>query len=275
MDQVRQGIQDAHAALGSDAEDDLHVAQAIMTTDTCEKRAAVRAQIGGKEFAIGGIAKGSGMIAPNMATMLVFITTDAAVPPGALQKAVSAAANRTFNRITVDGDSSTNDMVIVLANGASGAVVPDEGSPEFSQALEAVMRDLCMQMVRDGEGATKFIEVRVSGARSEQEADKVARAVAESQLVKCAAFGEDPNWGRIVCAIGYSGADIEPGRVSVDIGDVRVFEAGMPTGNDASARMKGTDLRYDIRLGLGDAEATVWTCDLSYDYVKINAEYHT
>jgi glutamate N-acetyltransferase/amino-acid N-acetyltransferase len=235
----------------------------------------VSSQIDGKEFAVGGIAKGSGMIAPNMATMLVFITTDAAVPAAALQQAVSAAADRTFNRITVDGDSSTNDMVIVLANGASGAVVPGAGSPEFSEALECVMRDLCMQMVRDGEGATKFIEVRVSGARTEEEGDTVARAVAESQLVKCAAFGEDPNWGRIVCAIGYAGVEFDPSRVSVDIGDVRVFDAGMPTGNDASAQMKGPDIAYDIRIGPGDAEATVWTCDLSYDYVKINAEYHT
>jgi glutamate N-acetyltransferase/amino-acid N-acetyltransferase len=275
MDRVLQGIRDAHAGLGADAAADLQVARAIMTTDTRPKRAAVRAQVGGSSFAVGGIAKGSGMIAPSMATMLVFITTDAAVPADVLQQAVSAAADRTFNRITVDGDSSTNDMVIVLANGAADAVVAPAGAPEFAEALEAVMRDLCMQMVRDGEGATKFIEVRVSGARSEQDADTVARAVAESQLVKCAAFGGDPNWGRIVCAIGYSGADVEPERVSVDIGDVRVFEAGMPTGRDASAQMKGGDIVYDIRLGLGGGEATVWTCDLSYDYVKINAEYHT
>jgi glutamate N-acetyltransferase/amino-acid N-acetyltransferase len=194
-----------------------------------------------------------------------------------LQLALRRAAGRTFNRVTVDGDSSTNDTIILLASGASGARVKARGPGrhEFEEALQAVLADLALQIVGDGEGATKTIEVRVTGAKSNRDADKVARAVAESQLFKCAVCGGDPNWGRIVCAIGYSGAQVQPARTSVCIGSVCVFAEGAPSGLDAASEMRSDRVRVLIDLGIGASSATAWTCDLTEEYVRINARYHT
>ncbi len=277
MDKLAAGVRDAHAALGSDAEAARRFERAIMTTDTRPKAAAVRSEVGGTAFHVGGACKGSGMIAPNMATMLAFVTTDAAVAPEMLEGLLQASADRTFNRITVDGDSSTNDMVLALASGASGVSVdgPGPAADAFAEALEAVMLSLATQIVRDGEGATKLIEVAVSGAADAADAETAARAVAESQLFKCAVYGSDPNWGRIVCAIGYSGARVDPAATSVRIGGVCVFRGGVPTGEDAADEMAGDTVAVRIELGLGDGAATVRTCDLSHEYVTINAEYHT
>lgn len=217
------------------------------------------------------------MIAPHMATMLSFVTTDAAVPPSVLQESLRQAADGTFNRVTVDGDTSTNDSLIVLASGRSGAEVSADGAgtAEFQEALHAVTAALSLQMVKDGEGATKLIEAAVSGAANGNDAEKVARAVAESQLVKCAVYGGDPNWGRIVCAIGYSGAQVAAECTTVDIGEVRVFEKGVPTGRNAAGQMQADRICIRVDLGIGSACATIWTCDLTEDYVRINAEYHT
>jgi glutamate N-acetyltransferase/amino-acid N-acetyltransferase len=277
MERLKEGVRGAYRALSSNEEAARGAELAIMTTDTRPKACAIESEMGGRPFRIGGMAKGSGMIAPNMATMLAFITTDAHLPAGRLQEAVSAAADLTFNRITVDGDSSTNDTVIVLASGASGAVVPEVGPDRkvFEDALVEVMGDLARQIVRDGEGATKLIEVTVHGARTAQAAHTVARAIAESQLVKCAIHGGDPNWGRILCAAGYCGVDLEPDKVTLKIGDVTVFEHGLPTGADAAAQVSGPDVYITLDLGWGRSSATVWTCDLSKLYVDINAEYHT
>ena len=234
-------------------------------------------EIEGRAFRIGGMTKGAGMIAPNMATMLAFLTADVHIPAGRLSEILASAAELTFNRITVDGDSSTNDTVLALASGASGAVVPEvgPGREAFEQALSHVMRDLSLQIVRDGEGATKLVEVKVEGARTAEAAETVARAVAESQLVKCAIHGGDPNWVRILCAAGYCGVELEPLKVDLKIGGVTVFKDGLPTGADAAAAVAGPEVKVHLNLGVGRAAATVWTCDLSKQYIEINAEYHT
>ncbi len=265
MERLTEGVRAAAAALSSEAEAARLAARAIMTTDTHPKSAAVRAEIGGVPFSVGGIAKGSGMIAPNMATMLCFVTTDAAVPPLHLQAALREAADRTFNRITVDGDSSTNDCIIVLAGGASGAQVGEDGagSEQFAAALEAVLSDLATQVAGDGEGATKLIEVRVEGALTPHDADRAARAVAESQLVKCAVYGGDPNWGRVLCAVGYSGAQARLECTSIYLGPSCVLENGTPTGADASAAVRGERVVVRVDLGLGEWEAEILTCDLT------------
>jgi len=277
MDKLTQGVRHAAEHLSARPDSARAAERAIMTTDTHPKAAAVRCELNGVPFAVGGMAKGSGMIAPNMATMLCFVTTDAAVPPALLQRCLSDAADRTFNRITVDGDSSTNDSVIVLAGGASGAAVGEDGAglDAFAQALEAVLDDLSRQIVRDGEGATRMIEVRVTGARSLADAQKAARAVAESQLVKCAVYGGDPNWGRVLCAVGYSGAEARLQTTAIRIGNTCVLENGTPTGRDASADVQADPVLIRVDLGLGQAKATVLSCDLTEEYVRINAEYHT
>ena len=277
MDRLLAGVRAAHEALSSEPQAARRAERAIMTTDTRPKAFAVRGEIGGKPFCIGGMAKGAGMIAPHMATMLVFLTTDAHAPGGRIKEMLARAADLSFNRITVDGDSSTNDTVVMLAGGASGAVVPEEGvgREAFEAALLSMMRELSRQIVRDGEGATKLVEVTVTGARAEQEAEQCARAIAESLLVKCAVHGGDPNWGRIVCAAGYSGAQMDANRVRLDIGSVTVFEDGMPTGSDAAGEVAGPEVAIHLDLGVGQKEATVLTCDLSKQYIEINAEYHT
>jgi glutamate N-acetyltransferase/amino-acid N-acetyltransferase len=277
MENLREGIRAAYAALSDDGDAARGAVRAIMTTDTHPKTCAVRAEVDDGAFCIGGMAKGSGMIAPNMATMLAFLTTDAQVPAGLLQDLLTQAADRTFNRITVDGDSSTNDSVLALASGASGVAVSQAGATgdAFRAALLYVMGSLSRQIVRDGEGATKLIEVTVVGARNEAQAETAARAIAESQLVKCAVHGGDPNWGRILCAAGYCGAELASERVQLSIGEVVVFEHGLPTGADAATQLAGDDVTVRLDLALGGGQATIWTCDLSKRYVEINAHYHS
>jgi len=230
---------------------------------------------------IGGMAKGAGMIMPNMATMLAFITTDASIRKKALRMALKQAVDRTFNRISVDGDSSTNDMVVTLANGGPGAHVITQRSEDFkpfTEALTGVCRRLAYMIVADGEGATKFVEISVKGARSDEDAERVARTIGTSNLVKTALFGEDPNWGRIMMAVGRSGADIEPGRIKISLGNVRLVSKGVGAGfpeERAREVLAQKEIVITVDLGVGKAETRFWTTDLSYEYVKINAEYHT
>jgi glutamate N-acetyltransferase/amino-acid N-acetyltransferase len=259
-------------------------AQAIMTTDLAKKESAVRVSAGKQTFTIGGAVKGSGMIHPNMATMLCFITTDAAVTPAVLSHIVRGVADKTFNNLTVDGDTSTNDMLLVMANGASGVEIKgratggNEMAAAFEKGLFTVCNDLCKQIAADGEGATKRVEVNVTGARNEAEAKAAAKAVAASNLTKCALFGNDPNWGRIACAVGYSGAKFSDIRMSIKLCGIEVFRNLQPVKFDekkAHALLKKKVVAIDIDLGVGNKAATAHTCDFSYDYVKINAEYRT
>lgn len=279
MDRVLAGVASAVGELSRDSGGE--AAEAIMTTDTVPKKVAVEFTVGGKKAVIGGMAKGSGMIHPNMATMLGFITTDTAVSPALLEQALKYAVHRTFNMITVDGDTSTNDMVAVLANGMAGnPEIAAEGSDyvAFREALLYVCTYLAKLVAKDGEGATKLVEVRVVNAVSEEDAKKAAMAVANSNLVKTAVFGEDANWGRIICAVGYSGAEFDPAEVDIFIGDEKMCAAGTPL--DFSEQRAKKILARDevailVDLKAGGAEATAWTCDFSYDYVKINADYRT
>jgi len=257
---------------------------AIMTTDLAKKESAVKVACGKQSFTIGGTVKGSGMIHPNMATMLCFITTDAAVTPAVLNGILKRVIDKTFNNLTVDGDTSTNDMVLVMANGASGVeikggVTADKGLQNaFEEGLFAVCNDLCKQIAADGEGATKRVEINVTGARNEAEAKAAAKAVATSNLTKCALFGNDPNWGRIACAVGYSGAKFSETKMSIKLCGIEVFRNLQPVKFDekkAHTLMKKKVVVIDIDLGVGSKEATAHTCDFSYDYVKINAEYRT
>jgi glutamate N-acetyltransferase/amino-acid N-acetyltransferase len=255
-------------------------ARAIMTTDTFPKGSAATIEGDGGQIHIAGIAKGSGMIAPDMATMLVYIFTDAKITRGQLQKIVSRHVTDTFNAITVDSDTSTSDTLLVAATGQSPAA-PLKGTAlkAFETALAGVMRDLAQQVVRDGEGATKFLEVRVTGAASDQDADRVARAIANSPLVKTAVAGQDPNWGRIVAAIGKSGAEADRDRLTIRFGDILVAEKGWRhpgyREEDGAAYMKNQDLVFAIDLGLGKGRRTIWTCDLTARYVEINADYRS
>lgn len=279
MDKVAAGIEQAAAAL--DAEGSVAAGQAIMTTDTYAKACSFEFSIGGQKVRIGGIAKGSGMIHPNMATMLCFITTDAAISHEMLQKALSQAVAKSFNMVTVDGDTSTNDMVLVLANGmAENTCITTDGEAyeEFFAALQTVCTALAKLCARDGEGATKFLEIAVTGAETFEDAKQIAMSVAKSPLVKTAFFGQDPNWGRVICAAGYAGAPLAPEKTTVSFGDVVVYQNGVGAPYDEKALravMENHDISIRIELGLGEAAATVWTCDLSYEYVKINGEYHT
>ena len=268
------------SADGSDA-----AAEGIMTTDTIKKEVAVEFIAGGKTCRIGGIAKGSGMIHPNMATMLVFITTDCAIAPAMLQKALSADIQDSFNMVSVDGDTSTNDMVTVLANGLAGnAEIADEGADyaAFCAALNAVTANLCRLIAADGEGATKMLECVVTGAADVATAKTVAKSVICSSLLKAAMFGADANWGRVLCAIGYSGAKVDVNKVDVSFSsnkgviDVCKNGAGIPFSEEIAKEIL-LEKNIDILIGLnsGDAAATAWGCDLTYDYVKINGDYRT
>ncbi|RBW55034.1 bifunctional glutamate N-acetyltransferase/amino-acid acetyltransferase ArgJ [Ruegeria sp. A3M17] len=252
-------------------------ARAILTTDTFPKGSSVQVEIDGKTVSIAGIAKGSGMIAPDMATMLVYIFTDAQVEQSALQAMLGAQTDRTFNCITVDSDTSTSDSLLLCATGASG--VDATGNAAFAEALEGLMLDLAQQVVRDGEGATKFVEIRVTGAASDADAKVHGLAIANSPLVKTAIAGEDPNWGRIVMAIGKSGAAADRDLLSISFGDILVAEKGWVSPNyredDAAAYMKGQDLVIAVDLGLGEGKSTVWTCDLTHGYIEINADYRS
>ena len=248
-----------------------------MTTDTFAKGAAKTIEIDGKTVQIAGIAKGSGMIAPDMATMLVYIFTDAQVDQTALQAMVATHADLTFNCITVDSDTSTSDSLIVAATGASG--VDASESLAFSSALQDVMLDLAHQVVRDGEGATKFVEVRVTGALTDAEAKQHALSIANSPLIKTAIAGEDPNWGRVVMAVGKSGATADRDLLSIRFGDVLVAENGWQHPDyveaEAAAHMKGEEIVIGVDLGIGGGKATVWTCDLTHGYIEINADYRS
>jgi glutamate N-acetyltransferase/amino-acid N-acetyltransferase len=276
IDRIADSLPRAVAALG--VEQGALAARAIMTTDPFPKEACARLDLGGRPASVGGMAKGSGMIEPMMATMLAFMTTDASVPASLLQRALREAAHDTFNAITVDGECSTNDSVMLRANGRSGAVVDDASYPEFLRGLRAVCLEMATGIVRGGEGATKLIKVDVSGAISEAEARRAARAIANSPLVKTAVHGGDPNWGRLIAVAGRAGVDIELARAAVAIGPVVLFENGRPHDErapDAARYLQGADVAVSVDLGVGRASATVWTCDLSEEYVRINADYRT
>ncbi|MFC4617700.1 bifunctional ornithine acetyltransferase/N-acetylglutamate synthase [Camelliibacillus cellulosilyticus] len=256
--------------------------QAILTTDTCTKQIAVQMMIDGQMITIGGAAKGSGMIHPNMATMLAFITTDAMVSQPDLQSALKHVTDQTFNRITVDGDTSTNDMVLVMANGLAGIDPLTKDHPQwhvFLNGFQFVAETLAKMIARDGEGATKLIEVVVKGAIDEAEAEKMSKAIVGSNLVKTAMFGADANWGRIVCALGYSGGELkQPEKLSITLGDISVVKNGLPIAFDetkAKAYLEQDNILINIDLGDGDGAANAWGCDLTYDYVRINASYRT
>jgi glutamate N-acetyltransferase / amino-acid N-acetyltransferase len=279
MQKIGAGITLAAGSLGTDG---TSAAEAIRTTDTFTKEAAVQFMHNGVCMTLGGMAKGSGMIAPNMATMLAFVSTDANIGTAALQQATSHAVVRSFNRISVDGDMSTNDMVIVLANGLAGNPAITEPAGDlytlFAAALEQLLVKLSKMIVMDGEGATKFVEIRVVGAASETEADRAARAVANSNLVKTAINGEDANWGRILAAIGYSGITFDPALVTIHFGDVPILGQNYAidfSEERAKQVLSQREIVLTIDLHRGSAAVTFWTCDLSKDYVAINANYRT
>ncbi|GIM45420.1 bifunctional glutamate N-acetyltransferase/amino-acid acetyltransferase ArgJ [Collibacillus ludicampi] len=279
MDKVSEGIRHAASMLHVTGGDDF--AEAILTTDTCKKEIAVQVEIHGKTVTVGGVAKGSGMIHPNMATMLAFITTDAAVRADALQRALSQITDKTFNRITVDGDTSTNDMVLVMANGLAAHVLLVEEDPEWDRfvgALHTVCLHLAKAIARDGEGATKLIEVTVTGTRTESEAVQIAKTIVGSSLVKTAIYGTDANWGRIIAAAGRAGVSIDPGKIDVKLGSILVCQEGMGLAFDedqAKSYLENETVSITVDLHQGDANATAYGCDLTYDYVKINASYRT
>mgnify|MGYP002544459196 CR=1 FL=1 len=272
------GISPLVAALGEDGSADVN--EAIMTTDTKPKQCAVSFTAGGRECHIGGVAKGSGMIHPNMATMLVFVTSDCAISPEMLQTALSADVQDSFNMISVDGDTSTNDTLYGLANGASGVSASDEESLKaLSAALTSVLGDLAYMLVKDGEGASKVARIHVTGAASDADAERVARTVGHSQLVKTALYGRDANWGRIVAAVGRSGADFNPDDVVVTLCGVELFRKGQPTDLDFDALLeeplKQRDLPIDIVLGSGSGSYTLLASDLGHEYVNVNADYRS
>jgi glutamate N-acetyltransferase/amino-acid N-acetyltransferase len=258
-------------------------ARAIMTTDTFPKGAFAEAEIDGKTVRIAGICKGSGMIAPDMATMLAFVATDADIAPKALQNLASLYTRSTFNCVTVDGDRSTNDTLLLFATGRSGAArisrAGDRRLADFREKLEAVLLDLALQLVRDGEGATKFVRINVSGAESPASARKIARTIAESPLVKTAFAGEDANWGRIVMAVGRADEPIDRTRLKVQFGPLVAAQDGLiaPTYDEAkmSAYMKKDELEVSVDVGVGRGSATIWTCDLTKQYVAINGDYRS
>ncbi len=250
-----------------------------MTTDPWPKEFAVKVETPAGVFHVGGMAKGSGMIEPMMATMLGFLTCDAKVEPALLRSALVSAVRDTFNAITVDGECSTNDSVFVLANGASGVSVGEPLRPALEAGLRAVCRELALGIVRGGEGATKLVAVRVTGAREWTHAERAARTIANSPLVKTAVHGGDPNWGRLIAAAGRAGVPFELSRAAVTIGGIVLFERGQPhdaNAPNAARHLAGTEIEIEVDLGTGGSEqATIWTCDLSAEYVKINADYRT
>ena len=277
MRNVARGIDEAVRSLSPDGGPS--AARAIMTTDPFPKEAAVEVHADAGTFRVGGIAKGSGMIEPLMATMLGFVTLDAQVDASLLQRALKAVVDDTFNAITVDGECSTNDCVFALANGASGVRLGESDYPFLVDALRQVCEPLAIGIVRGGEGATKLVTVRVAGAASDDEARQTARAIANSLLVKTALHGGDPNWGRLVAVMGRSGSAFTLERAAVRIGPVELFKDGTPydeRAGDAAEYLKGSELTVDVDMGTGGTgRSQMWTCDLSADYVKINAEYRT
>lgn len=283
MDIIEKGIKEGASLLSADGGHS--AARAIMTTDTRPKETAVTFTVNGKKVTIGGMCKGSGMISPRMmaaphATMLGFITTDAACDKALLSKLLFEAVNGSFNRITVDNDMSTNDTVVVMANGLSGVTIA-QGTPEaelFAEGLRMVASFLAKAIVYDGEGVTKFISVEVKGAANDEDAEKCARAIANSPLCKTAWFGADPNWGRILAAAGYSGAKFRTEDFQLDFDDLPVIRGGLPAGTkeeELAAILKKREFTVKVDLGAGESSSTVWTGDFTYDYVKINADYRT
>ncbi len=279
MDKMREGVSAAVAEL-SDA-DSKNAAHAIITTDTHPKHIIAETELGGKTVKFGAIAKGSGMICPNMATMLAFITTDANIDAALLDEALKEIVEDTFNMISVDGDMSTNDMVLVMANGMAGnEKITAKGADydKFCGELKEICTALAKDIAADGEGATKFLTINVTGAKSRADAKAVGMSIAKSPLVKTAFFGQDPNWGRVVCAAGYADAQFAPDKAVVSFGDEVVYKNGLGAKYDADKLrgiMAAHDVDINIELNLGDFSATVWSCDFSYEYVKINGEYHT
>ena len=278
LDKIKDGVEKAIRALSHSG--GTEAAEAILTTDTRKKEIAIQFTLNGKEIRIGGMAKGSGMIHPNMATMLGFMTTDMAIEGNLLKDALKEAVEKTFNRISVDGDTSTNDMVLLMANGLAGNQVISEKNEEylqFCQALYLISEVLAKSIVRDGEGATKLIEVSVQNAQSASDAEKAAKAVVDSLLVKTAIFGHDPNWGRILAAVGYSGAQVDTEKVDLFLQE-KIVENGQPLPYDKESVKKyladSQDIQICIDLKIGQEQATAWGCDLSYDYVKINTKYN-
>ncbi|MDP4084767.1 MAG: bifunctional ornithine acetyltransferase/N-acetylglutamate synthase [Bacillota bacterium] len=278
MDSIQSGIKQI---LSKEHEDEMKFKQAILTTDTCTKDVGVQLKVDGKVVSIGGAAKGSGMIHPNMATMLGFVTTDANIGSQDLLVALKEVTNQTFNMITVDGDTSTNDMVLVLANGLADNEVLTKEHPDWSlfvKGLKMVCETLAKKIAKDGEGATKLIEVQVNNAYSVPAASAVGKAIISSNLVKTAIYGTDPNWGRIVSAIGYSGVPVEPNAIEVSIGTFPVFKNGLPCPISEEAvkeYLESENIQIFVDLNQGESCATAWGCDLTYDYVKINASYRT
>ena len=285
IDTIKKGINDTFPMLGYDRNSAKLSAEAIMTTDTYSKEVAVQIELGGKVVTIGGMAKGSGMIHPNMATMLGFITTDANITQELLNKALMDTIPKTYNMVSVDGDTSTNDTVLVLANGLSENSIIDSENEDyetFYNALYYVNERLAKELVRDGEGATKFIEVNVIGAKSEEDAKIIAKSIITSNLVKTAFYGEDANWGRVLCAMGYSGVDFDTSKVSIlyssDSGKIQLMDKGTPIVFDedkAKKILSQNEIYVDVIICEGDKKAKAWGCDLSYDYVKINGDYRS
>lgn len=285
MDVVLSGIEQLYPEVNGDMQSGLNAAEAIMTTDTTMKILSLVTEIGGKTVTLSGMAKGSGMIHPNMATMLSFITTDVAIDQELLRKALREIGKDTYNMISVDGDTSTNDMVLVMANGQAGNPVIIEESNDyhkFYKALYHLNEHLAKEIVKDGEGASKFLEVTISGAKTTEDARILVKSILTSNLVKTAMFGEDANWGRILCAMGYSGADFDPDTASLEFmaGGQRILlmKEGLPIPFDedfAYELLQNRDIQILIQLEDGNATATGWGCDLSYEYVKINGEYRS
>lgn len=285
MEKLREGIAAMAPCLGSSREDAAEAARAIMTTDTKPKEVAVQLEIGGKTVTVGGMCKGSGMIHPNMCTMLAFITTDLAISRGLLQEALSQDIKDTYNMISVDGDTSTNDTVLLLANGMAGNPEITEKNADydaFCQALNAVDKVLAKKMAGDGEGCTALFEVKVIGAESKEQAVVLSKSVITSNLTKAAIFGHDANWGRILCAMGYSGAWFDPDKVALffesQAGKIPIIQDGVAldySEEEAARILSQPEVTVVIDVKMGDATATAWGCDLTFDYVKINADYRS
>jgi len=281
MDRLRSGIPGAASALSGAGW--AGAAEAIRTTDTFAKTATIRAKVGGRWIRVLGIAKGSGMIEPRMATMLAFLVTDALVSPAQLRRVLRRTSNISFNRVTVDGETSTSDMALLLANGRAGnariASDRDPGAAPFEEAIAQVATSLARDLARDGEGATKLVDVEVRGARNRAEAEIAVRRIANSMLVKTAIHGGDPNWGRILQTVGAAGVTVRLARAEVRVGAARVFSMGEPTRGAALRRaekhLQGREVRLSVDLGAGQAADRIWTCDLSRDYIRINADYTT
>ncbi|PGT81982.1 bifunctional ornithine acetyltransferase/N-acetylglutamate synthase [Metabacillus sp. B2-18] len=279
MDKIRAGIQELNPQCSQEASEAFQTA--ILTTDLVMKNSCYEVEIDGKTVTIGGAAKGSGMIHPNMATMLSFVTTDANIDSASLQALLSEVTDKTYNQITVDGDTSTNDMVLVMANGKADNHSLNPNHPQwndFKAAFQLVSEELAKQIAKDGEGATKLIEVEVTGAKTKQEANVVAKKIVGSSLVKTAVYGADANWGRIICAVGYSEAQVEPEKIDIFLGDLCLFTNNSPQSfseESASNYLKQDSVKITVNLGVGDQAGKAWGCDLTYDYVKINASYRT